>query len=146
MKKATFIFAFLLLTCSCNSDNKIKLLESENETLLKKIDSLEDNFTKNLSAIVINNNYQPKIKKGDSVNFVIALVYNNSEIIDSVNLNLYDRKNKLIPKGKFEVNKKIENGFTYFNLKKLSEGKYVYSGNIQYRNTKLPLEYEFEIE
>lgn len=148
MKKATYIFAIflLILSSSCNSDNKIKLLESENETLLKKIDSLENNFTKSLSAIIINNNYQPHIKKGDSVNFVVALVCNKSEIIDSVNLKLYDKNNKMKPVGNFEVNKKTEKGFTYFNLKKLSVGDYIYSGNIIFRNIELPIEYEFKIE
>lgn len=145
MKKTiVFISSFLLISCKAN--DKIKFLERENIKLEIKIDSLQKDFIQSLSAIIINNNYKSNFKKGDSINFVVALACNKSEIIDSINLDLFDNKNELISANDYEINSNIENGFSYFKIKKLKQGEYIYKGNIMFQNKKLPIEYEFKIE
>lgn len=142
MNKVIFVIVFMIVGCSYNPNTK---LESENKSLKMKIDSLEHLITSSFSPIVINNNYQPNFGEGDSINFVVGLMWNKSEIIDSIDFNLKNNGSGEIPLEKYSVRKKISNGFTYITLSNLKTGKYIYEGNLYFRNKEFPLYYEFEI-
>lgn len=142
MNKIIFVVVLIIVGCSNNPSAKLKL---ENKTLKMKIDSLEHLITSSFSPIVINNNYQPNFGENDSINFVVGLIWNKSELIDSIKMNLKNNESKKIPFEKYTVRKKISNGFTYVTLSNLKIGKYTYEGNLYFRSKEFPLYYEFEI-
>lgn len=142
MKKVIFAIAVMIVGCSSNPNAKLEL---ENKSLKMKIDSLEHLITSSFSPIVINNNYQPNFGEADSINFVVGLMWNKSELIDSIDINLKNNKSGEMPLEKYFVRKKVSNGFTYITLSNLKIGKYIYKGNLYFRKKEFPLYYEFEI-
>lgn len=151
MKNSILISVTLLLLSACKNNNSCNYLHTENQLLKSKVDSLESWINNSFDPIILENNKSKVLYAGDTANFVVGLLMNDERIIDSIEISLFKLKNSdnmeflgrnvAIP----QLNKETTYGVEYFSLPNLSQGNYLYQGNIIVQGKTIPIEHYFNV-